>query len=186
MLLGKARGIDLLQYGSGRTGAANTLRTLGRGASAAAFLGDFSKGVLAVVLARLLVGTPAAEVVAGLCAIAGHNWSVYIRFRGGRGVVSSAGVLAVIAGPIALVAIIIFAVVATGSRYVSLASILAAISAPFALAPLALAGYVPSEYLAYGVMAAMLIVFQHKDNIQRLRTGTERRIGDKVEGATES
>jgi len=93
-------------------------------------------------------------------------------------------VLAIIAGPIALLAIIIFGAVAAGSRYVSLASMLASISAPLALTPLALTGLVPSEYLAYGLVAAVLIVVQHKDNIQRLRAGTERRIGDMAEGAT--
>ncbi|MDO8692379.1 MAG: glycerol-3-phosphate 1-O-acyltransferase PlsY [Dehalococcoidia bacterium] len=181
VMLGRARGVDLLQFGSGRTGAANTLRTLGRGASVVAFLGDFSKGVLAVALARLLVGTPWAEALAGLCAVAGHNWSIYIRFRGGRGAVASAGAMAIMAPPIVVLAAIIFATVAAASRYISLASMLAAISAPVALAPLVYAGLLPAEYLAYGIAVAALIVLQHKDNIQRLRLGTERRIGDTAE-----
>lgn len=186
VLLGKARGIDLLQYGSGRTGAANTLRTLGRGASVAAFLGDFSKGVVAVVLARTLVGTPALEVAAGLAAIAGHNWSVFIGFRGGRGVVASAGVLAVMAAPVAALGIIIFGAVAWTSRYISLASMLSAVLAALALTPLVYLGYLPVEYFGYALCAAALVVIQHKDNIERLLSGTERRIGEKVERVTGS
>ncbi len=150
-----------------------------------AFLGDFSKGVLAVALARLLVGTPGAEALAGLCAVAGHNWSIYIRFRGGRGAVASAGAMSIMAYPIVVLAAVIFATVAAVSKYISLASIFAAISAPAALAPFVYAGLLPREYLAYGIVVAALIVLQHKDNIQRLRMGTERRIGDSAERLSE-
>lgn len=184
-MLGKARGLDLRQYGSGRTGAANTLRTLGPAASAAVFLGDLSKGVLAVVLARLLVGVPAAEAAAGLCAVAGHNWSAYIRFRGGRGVAASLGAVALMAPPMAGVGVVVFAAVASLSRYVSLASVLGSVAVPIALAPLVYLGLFPLEYLAFSLVAAALIVLQHKDNLERLRSGTERRLGEKAERVAE-
>jgi len=180
-VLGKARGIDVRHHGSGRTGAANTLRTLGLGASALAFIGDFSKGIVAVALARLLVGAPVVEIAAALCAIAGHNWSAYIRFRGGRGVVASVGALALMSPLVVGVGAVVFASVLAISRYVSLASILASTSVPLALAPLVYVGLVPIEYLAFGLIAAVLVTFQHKDNLERLRTGTERRLGESTE-----
>ncbi|MDP2728241.1 MAG: glycerol-3-phosphate acyltransferase, partial [Dehalococcoidia bacterium] len=169
------------QYGSGRTGAANTLRTLGKGASVVAFLGDFSKGVLAVALARFLTGLPIAEVLAGLCAVAGHNWSVYIRFRGGRGVASSLGALTIMAPPMVGVGVATFALVAMVSRYVSLGSVVAAAVVPLAITPLVYLGYTSVEYLAFAVIAAGLVIYQHSDNLQRLRAGTERRLGEKAE-----
>lgn len=185
LLLGKARGVDLRQYGSGRTGATNALRTLGPGASAVALLGDLSKGILAVALARLLIGTPWAEVLAGLCAVAGHNWSVYIHFQGGRGVAASLGAVATMAPPLAGVGIAVFAIVIAATRYVSLASILASAAVPVALAALVYGGLFPSEYLAFALIAAGLVIFQHRDNLERLRTGTERRLGQKAKRVAE-
>ena len=184
-MLGKARGIDVRRYGSGRTGAANTLRTLGPAASAMVFAGDLSKGILAVVLARMLMGTPLAEVAAGLFAVAGHNWSAYIGFRGGRGVAASVGAIALMAPPVVLVGAVVFGAVAALTRYVSLASMVASAAVPIALAPLVFAGLFPPEHLAFGVVAAILIALQHKDNLERLRAGKERRIGEKAEGVAE-
>lgn len=185
LVLGKIRGIDVRQYGSGRTGAANTLRTLGVGASVLAFAGDFSKGVLAVILARLLFGTPIVEAAAAMCAIAGHNWSAYIRFRGGRGVASSVGALALMSPPAVGVGLVIFSGVLATSRYVSLASVLASASVPVALASLAYAGVVPVEYLVFGLIAAGLVTFQHRDNLERLKSGRERRLGEAADRATD-
>lgn len=181
LLIGKARGVDLLQYGSGRTGATNTLRTLGRGASALAFLGDFSKGALAVVLARLLLGSPLAEIAAGFCAVAGHNWSVYIGFRGGRGVATSAGALAIMTPPVVAAGIAVFLIVLKLSRYVSLSSVATAVAVPVAIIPMVYYFRFPVEYVGFGLVCGTLVILQHKDNIERLLAGTERRIGEKAE-----
>lgn len=180
LALGKARGVDVRQHGSGRTGAANTLRTLGLGASSVAFTGDFSKGVVAVVLARVFIGSPAAEAVAALFAVAGHNWSAFIGFRGGRGVAASVGAVTLMFPPAIGVGVVVFACVLAARRYVSLASIIAAASVPVALAPMAYLRLLPFEYLAFGLIAAALITIQHKDNLKRLRAGTERRIGERA------
>lgn len=181
LALGKARGVDVRQHGSGRTGAANTLRTLGLGASAVAFAGDFSKGVVAVVLARVFIGSPAAEAIAAMFAVAGHNWSAFIGFRGGRGVAASVGAVALMFPPAVGVGVVVFAGVLAASRYVSLASIIASASVPVALAPMVLMGIAPAEYLAFSIVAAVLIILQHKDNLERLRAGAERRLGEKAE-----
>jgi glycerol-3-phosphate acyltransferase PlsY len=186
LLLGKIKGLDLRQYGSGRTGAANTLRTLGLRASLLVFLGDLSKGLIAVLLARLLLQSPGVEVLAALCAVAGHNWPVYIGFRGGRGVATSMGALIPMSPPLAGVGTVIFVLVIGLSRYISLGSILASAAIPILFLPLVFLGRSPWEYLLYSLVAATLIVAQHRDNISRLRAGTERRLGDKAEPVTES
>ena len=84
-LIGKARGVNVLQHGSGRTGGTNVMRAAGLWAAVLTVLGDGVKGLLAVGIAMLLVGTPAAKVLSGLAAIIGHNWSVFLGWRGGAG-----------------------------------------------------------------------------------------------------
>src|SRR5579871_1229978 len=116
-------GVDLSRHGSGKTGATNALRTLGWGAALAVFLGDLAKGVVAVLLAHWLVTVPdqqpIAEVLAGFAAVIGHNWSVFIKLKGGRGVVVSYAVFVLICWPAALIAMAISVVVLLVSRFVS-------------------------------------------------------------------
>ena len=175
------RNVDILQTGSGRTGATNVLRALGWKAALIVFLGDFGKGVAAVALARILTnGDPLADVVAALVAMAGHNYSVFLGFRGGRGVSTGLGALTMVTPIAALVcAIVAFSTMGI-SRYVSLGSVLGALSVPFAMLVLVIVGLDPPAHLIYGVLGSAFIVLSHKDNIARLLKGTERRLGQKA------
>ncbi|MDP2953992.1 MAG: glycerol-3-phosphate 1-O-acyltransferase PlsY [Chloroflexota bacterium] len=181
LLVGKAWGKDIRGYGSGKTGATNALRTLGRGAAALVLVGDTAKGAVAVLVARLLFPTPAGEAVAGLAAIAGHNWPFYLRFRGGRGVSTGLGAALVMAPWAGLLSLAVAAIVIALFRYVSLGSLLGFLAFLMALALLTALGREPLAYLAFAIAAAGIVVFQHRDNIQRLLKGTERVLGERAE-----
>ncbi len=174
-------GIDVREYGSGRTGAANVLRTGGKKAGLITVIGDLAKGAAAVLLASFFLSTPAAEVAAALAAIVGHNWSIYIKFQGGRGVTTFLGGLLAIYWPIALLCGGVVLGVTALTRYFSLGSIIGVSCSFLAMLPLALLGREPIEYLIYAGVAACLIVWQHRDNIRRLRLGTEHKLGQKAE-----
>ena len=178
-------GVDLRQYGSRRTGATNTLRTLGWRWAAVVLLLDVGKGAAAVLLARALynAGAPgSAEWVAaaaGVAAVIGHNWSAFIGFRGGRGVATSAGGMLVLAPLTLLVVLPLVALVIWRTRYVSLGSLLAAVAAPMVTAGMAAVDAVGWAAFAFALASGLLIVISHSDNVGRLRAGTERRIGER-------
>lgn len=178
-LAGRFFGVNILDYGSGGIGTANVQRTLGTGAALLVFVADASKGALPVLLARFLLDSPVAEVVACLVAIAGHNWSPYLRFQGGRGVATSFGGFLVMMPPIALIALAGALLTITLSRYFSLGSMGGAVLAFLLLLGWWLAGQqVPLAYLVYGFIALCLILFQHRGNMARLLAGTERKLGE--------
>lgn len=169
--------IDLRDHGSGNTGATNTLRVLGWKLSFLVAVADVGKGVLAVLLARFLVGDVNAEVVAGLAVLLGHNWPLYVAFRGGRGVATAFGALAVIS-PLGAVAVAVaFAVSIAISRYVSLGSIMAGVVAIIAGLGLAISGALQPGYLSFILVAAAIVILRHRDNIDRLLAGRERKLG---------
>ena len=174
---------DLRQHGSGNIGFANAMRVLGLRAGLAVFIADLAKGVIAVLLARLALGTPVAEMAAGLAAVVGHNWSVYIRFQGGRGVSTGLGVLGAMSPLVTLASLAVFAATVARSRYISLGSILGAAATFCFMLPLAILGLQPWEYFVYALLAGLIIIFQHRSNIARLRAGTERRLGKRERGA---
>jgi acyl phosphate:glycerol-3-phosphate acyltransferase len=183
LLVGRwTRGVDLREHGSQRTGATNALRTLGTGAAATVFVLDVAKGIVAVIAARLLfVDDPLGEwaaATAGLAAIVGHNWSIFMRFTGGRGVATFAGALAAMSPWTVLVLAPVVALIVWRTRYVSLASIVGAVAAPGVTALFAAAELAGLAAIAFAAAAAILVVSAHADNISRLRAGTERRIGD--------
>jgi glycerol-3-phosphate acyltransferase PlsY len=184
LVIGKLRGIDIREYGSGNIGTTNVLRTLGARYGALVLIADVFKGVIAVLLARYIIGSPMSEMAAGFTAVAGHDWSVFLKFKGGRGVATSLGGILPMAmwAPLAAVAgVVIFIALIALTRYVSLASIMGSLSAVVAMAVFLGLNRVPWEYLVYigGVVA--LIIFQHRDNISRLRSGTESKLGQKGE-----
>lgn len=169
------RNVDITRVGSQRTGATNAARALGPGAGAIVLMGDFAKGALAVWLGQATVGTPAALALAGFFSVVGHIWSVFLRGRGGRGVVTGLGALAVASPVVFAAAFVTGCIVASTTRYVSLGSISGAIMTPLAgIAAYAL-GYLPAELLPYVLVTPALVIAVHSDNIQRLRNGTERR-----------
>jgi len=184
LVIGKLRGIDIREYGSGNIGTTNVLRTLGARYGALVLIADVFKGVIAVLLARYIIGSPMSEMAAGFAAVAGHDWSLFLKFKGGRGVATSLGGILPMAmwAPLAAVAgVVIFIAIIALTRYVSLGSIAGSLSAVVAMAVFLGLDRVPWEYLVYigGVVA--LIIFQHRDNISRLRSGTESKLGQKGE-----
>lgn len=172
------RGLDIRDYGSGRTGVSNVLRTGGARVAALVLLLDLSKSVVVVLLARELIGTTPAEVTAGLLALVGHNWPVFLKFRGGRGIVTGLGGLLVMAPLAAAIAAVAFIPTTLISRYLSLGSITGVVVACLSLLALTLVDVSSSTYAWYGFVGGAIIIWQHRDNIQRLLRGTERRLGN--------
>ena len=180
-----AGGVDLRRVGSGRTGATNALRTIGARGAALVFVLDLAKGLAAVLLAAAVyqagpAGSAAwVAAMAGFAAVAGHVWSVFIRFSGGRGVATSTGALLGLA-PLALTFLVPMVVLLIWrSRYVSLGSVSAALVSPIVVAVLFALGMAPLAAIAYALAAGLLVTFAHADNIARLRAGTERRLGQR-------
>ncbi|MBV8714075.1 MAG: glycerol-3-phosphate 1-O-acyltransferase PlsY [Chloroflexi bacterium] len=175
------RNVDLTVHGSGRTGATNVLRTLGSGAAAVAFGGDFLKGVLAVAAVKFFIAPDNTwiEMVAAIAAVVGHSYSVFIRFKGGRGVVTGFGASLVAAPVLMLVAFAIGVALVLLTRYVSLGSVVGAILGGLFLCGLAYAQAEPAWAL-WGVLVGGFIVVAHKDNIERLLAGKERKLGERA------
>ncbi|MBI4301271.1 MAG: glycerol-3-phosphate 1-O-acyltransferase PlsY [Chloroflexi bacterium] len=173
--------VDIRKYGSGKIGFANVLRTSGFMASVIVLVADLSKGALAVLLARYALHSSLGEMAAALAAIAGHNWSLFIGFQGGRGVTASLGASTTMVPWSAVPGLAVALVTMATTRYVSLGSMLGAATVLVVILILVLQNRAPQEYLIFGVIALSLIVFQHRDNIVRLWAGRERRLGEKGE-----
>jgi glycerol-3-phosphate acyltransferase PlsY len=177
MLLRWRLGMDVREFGSGRTGMSNVLRTGGGKAAAVVLALDVAKGVIVVIMAREAVGSHVAEVVAALIALVGHNWPVFLGFRGGRGILTALGGLSMMTPVPAAVATATFLVTAFGSRYISLGSIVGVLAGAASLIGLALVGWYSTTYMLFAGAAAAMIIWQHRDNIHRLINGNERRMG---------
>lgn len=178
LLVARAFGVaDLRALGSGNIGATNVLRTAGRAAALLTLAGDAAKGCLAVVAGQALGGgTPTAAAVAAVAAVVGNCWSVYLLFRGGKGMATGLGAFLWLVPLATLTAAVVWLVVAVVSRYASLASLAAALAVP--LAALTLGRY-PIDSVVAGAVATAIIVSRHRDNIGRLLAGTERRLGER-------
>lgn len=183
-LVAQARGVDIRTIGSGNIGATNVFRALGTPAGVAVLLADALKGWVAVALVANLLchgtypdaGAQAREwfrIVAGLAAILGHNYTCWLHFKGGKGIATSAGVLAALVPWPLLIILGIWIIVFALTRYVSLASISASFALPFATW---LTNGSSTLVIITAAMAA-LAIYKHKSNIQRLIQGTENRIG---------
>lgn len=169
-------GHDLHRIGSGNIGAANVLRSAGVRAGITVALLDIAKGATGVIVAGRLASVEHVSAVAGLAAVVGHIYPVWLRFRGGKGVATACGafsVLAPLAVPPALVA---FVATIWATRYISLGSVVASIVLP----PVAYATGSPSAVVGAASAVATLIVFRHRSNLLRVRIGTERRMGARV------
>ena len=170
---------DLRDYGSGGTGATNALRVLGWRISVAVLILDFLKGFLPVLLARRL-GLDGWWVAAvAVAAVAGHCWSPYIRFRGGKGMATGAGAAAALYPPVLLAVVLVVAIVAI-TRYVSLASLTASVVVSLVLIGMSAAGLVAWSVAAAVVAITAIIVYKHQSNIERLLAGSERKFGERV------
>ena len=177
VLVGKvARGIDIREFGSGNIGASNVLRTLGVGPALLVFVLDTAKGTAAVVACRALKMEPWIVVMGGVLSIVGHSFSVFLRFRGGKGVATSLGMIIGLNPMIAGIAFGLWLVIVGLTRIISVGSMLAAVSVPAMM----FAWEKHVEYQAIAVMAATLILVKHRSNVKRLLAGTEPRIGQRV------
>jgi glycerol-3-phosphate acyltransferase PlsY len=176
--------VDIRDYGSGKIGMTNVLRTAGVTAAAVVLLLDMGKAVSVVVAARLLFDTTGVEAAAALAVIIGHNWPVFIGFRGGRGTASGWGGLLILSPIAGLIATVVGVSLVGVTRYMSLGSITAAALGSAVLVVLAMIGQEPLVYSWYGIIGGTLIVVRHRDNIQRLLNGTERKIGRKADLAS--
>lgn len=171
------RNVDLTRVGSERTGATNVTRTMGVGAGLIVLLGDLAKGALAVWLAQQIVGSPWSTSLAGFLSVVGHNRSVFLRGRGGRGVATGLGGLSIASTSLFIVACLTGCVVTAASRYVSLGSICGALAAAIGGLLAYATGNFPGELVPYILATPAFIIAEHSDNIARLRAGTERRLG---------
>jgi glycerol-3-phosphate acyltransferase PlsY len=195
LLLRRQAKVDVRAYGSGKTGAANVLRTAGRKWGVLVAVLDICKGALAVVIAGfivrgdyLLVGDSglwwlftSAQVLAALAAVTGHIWSVFLGFKGGRGVATFFGGLVALCPVAALFGGEVLIIGAGLTRFVSLGSIAGAVGSYAILVPLTILNGFPIEYLFYALVGAVIIFVMHRDNIRRLISGKERRLGDKAD-----
>jgi glycerol-3-phosphate acyltransferase PlsY len=196
-------GLDIRSQGSGSTGATNVLRVLGKGPALAVFLVDVLKGTAAVLLARYLLerglGGAAgrldaglldpglldaglvdwAVVAAGLAALAGHIWPIWLGGKGGKAVATALGMLLGLAWPVGLASFGVFLAVLSLSRFVSLSSVLAALALPLLMAAWCAPTGLRPAYMALAVLTTVLVVWRHRANLQRLWAGTEPRLGQK-------
>ena len=163
---------DLRKYGSHNIGATNAWRTLGKIPGIIVFLADSLKGQAGVLLGLSLVGTPLAAVIGGLLAIVGHSFSLFLRFHGGKGVATSLGVLTMLMGNVTLIVFVLWFTIVYMTRYVSLGSVVAGVLTPILAALFAY----PMEYIVFTVIAALLVIVRHRENIKRLMNGTENKI----------
>lgn len=178
LLIGKRMGIDLRASGSKNIGATNVLRTAGKVPALLTLLSDSLKGAIPLLICRAALGNTASgaelwEGVIGLTAVIGHVFPVFLSFKGGKGVATGFGVLAVYSPLPAAVVLLIWVSVAALTRYSSLAAISAVISLPF----IYLLSGGSFAKIFFGILLAILIVLKHKQNIKRLINGTESRIG---------
>jgi len=175
-LVARRRGVDLRRSGSGNVGATNVLRTSGVPLAVTAMMLDAMKGAVAVLIAQRLTEGPATPVAAGLAAIIGHVYPVWLQFRGGRGVATAAGVFAVLT-PLALaIAAVAFVLAVFVTRYISVGSVTAALT----LAAAAVIDDPPNAVVGGAIVAALVIVHRHRANLARLVAGTEPRIGQRI------
>ncbi|MFC1942377.1 glycerol-3-phosphate 1-O-acyltransferase PlsY [Chloroflexota bacterium] len=187
-------GTDIRQVGSGKIGMTNVMRAAGKKAAAVALLLDMAKGALAVILAGLIFreNQNIAQTAAALASVIGHNWSIFLKFKGGRGVATFVGSLFALYWPIGLIGGALILIIGFSTRYMSLGSIIGAVTSFIMLMSLyvlqinLLGPYPPFEYVIFAMICAIFIYVRHRDNIVRLVSGTERKLGDKATAVNSS
>lgn len=177
IIIAKIKGVDLKKVGSGNIGATNVLRSIGKWPAAITLCGDILKGTLAVAFARYFDAGPACEGLIGIAAILGHNFSVFLGFRGGKGVATSFGVLMIYSPLAAFLTLIIWLTVVVLTKYSSLGALIS-----FALLPLNVFLFNDGDKgkLLITLLIAVIIFLRHRENIQRLLRGTERKVGQRT------
>jgi acyl phosphate:glycerol-3-phosphate acyltransferase len=171
------RGIDIREYGSGKTGFTNTLRTIGLGAALVVVAGDIIKGVAPVLIGRLVFDDPWGATLAGVGAVLGHTWPLFAGFRGGRGVATSFGAFFAMAPLAALVALAAGGAILATTRYVSVMSMLGVALGLVAMIVFIWMGWLDPEYLVFGIAVTLSVELNHLGNLRRLLDGTEPKLG---------
>ncbi|HQA07712.1 MAG TPA: glycerol-3-phosphate 1-O-acyltransferase PlsY [Syntrophomonadaceae bacterium] len=174
-LISLVKGVDIRTRGSGNVGATNVLRTLGPVAAAIALAADLLKGVVAAWIGTM-TGSEWIIACCALAAVLGHCYSVFLRFGGGKGVATSAGIVLYLLPRELLILLVVFLVLVALLRYVSLGSITVAALLPV----LALIMREPAELQIMSLLMAVLVIYRHRENIQRLRSGTEPKLGSRT------
>jgi len=177
-IIGKlVKKIDIRDYGSGSIGATNTLRILGPFVASIVLIGDIGKGYFSIYLSRLISHDSIFILtIAGLAVICGHDWSLFLKFKGGKGVATTFGVILALNPMISILAAIVWVIVIITTRYASLSSISAVIS----IIIFTILFKQPYEYIIFSMIILILTIFRHKENIKRLKLGKESKIGEKI------
>ena len=171
---------DIRQYGSKNPGTTNMLRTFGKKAGAVTLVGDYLKGTIAVLissfLAKKLGADPdLARYISALAVVCGHNWSVFMRFRGGKGVATSYGAMLAISPLMTLASMVFYIIILLVTRYVSIASMLGV-----CLFPILMLMTDNMSGLWLGILLSVSVVYKHRENIRKLLNGRENRLGTKT------
>lgn len=165
-------GIDIRNYGSKNIGTTNVFRTVGARAALLVLILDMLKGIIAVAAMNYFFANPLLDVITALGALLGHNYSVFLRFKGGKGVATGLGLLIYLMPKVSLGSFLVWLILVLITRYVSLGSVVAAVMTPiFAW----YFGY-PPAYIVFGGIAGLFVIIRHKENIKRLLNGTESKI----------
>ncbi len=180
-LMGRwTKGVDIRQYGSGNVGATNAMRVLGKPLGILTLCIDILKGLIPVLVIAPLVcfsskNLPSLQLVCGVASIFGHNWTCFLKFKGGKGVATTAGAFLGLAPMVLLSLLFVWGGVAYFTKYVSVASIVASAMLPFLL----FFFHKPCSWVIAGIVLSGISIWKHRSNIQRLRAGTENKIGQK-------
>lgn len=170
--------VDIREFGSGNIGASNVLRTLGPLLASLVIIGDVGKGILSIYLVKYFnIDSSLILAIAGLAVICGHDWSLFLGFKGGKGIATTFGVVLALNPTISILAVTVWGVVLITSKYASLSSICALIS----ILIFTILFKQPYEYIVFSAIILIIAIFKHKENIKRLKSKKERKIGEKVE-----
>ena len=178
------KGIDIREHGSGNIGATNLMRVMGKGPGGVALALDILKGMLPVVVLQrffytdgLHISLALFNVLMGLCAVCGHIWTIFLRFKGGKGVATTIGVFIGLSPLVTAIGLIFWLITVMIFRYVSVGSVVMAISLPLLMAIFSQ----PAEYIMLSILLCLFIVYRHRPNIRRLMEGAEFKIGQRSE-----
>lgn len=177
LLIGRLYGVDVRDYGSGKTGFTNTLRSVGVFPAIVVITADIGKGSAAVLVGSLLLGEPWAAALGGIAAVVGHNWPLFAGFRGGRGVATAFGAFVAIDPLAGVLVLAVAALVLAATRYMSLVSVIGVFAGAIVIFVRAQTGALPLEYIAFGLVVGTMVEVTHIGNIRRLIAGEEPKLG---------
>ncbi|MEE8337223.1 MAG: glycerol-3-phosphate 1-O-acyltransferase PlsY [Dehalococcoidia bacterium] len=177
LLIGRLYGVDVRDFGSGKTGFTNTLRSVGVFPAIVVITADIAKGSAAVLAGSLLIGEPWAAALGGIAAVVGHNWPLFAGFRGGRGVATAFGAFVAIDPLAGVLTLAMSGLVLAATRYMSLVSVIGVLVGAIVIVVRAQTGALPLEYIAFGVVVGTMVEVTHIGNIRRLIAGEEPKLG---------